>query len=81
MPHAAKVRVHLSRMLGGTIATITAVLVQQVAPLVSTPIAEVALWLGPTIVLTPVIFVWNWRIAVTGKYRLFAPRADVVTSA
>ena len=68
--HAVRVRVHLSRMLGGTIATITAVLVQQVSPVVEHPVAEVALWLGPTVVLVPVIFLWNWRIAVTGKYRL-----------
>lgn len=68
--HAERVRVHLSRMLGGTIATITAVLVQQVSPLVDEPLAQVALWLGPTVVLVPVIFFWNWRIAKTGKYRL-----------
>jgi len=68
--HADRVRVHLSRMLGGTIATITAVLVQQVAPLVEEPLEQVALWLGPTIVLVPIIFWWNWRIATTGKYRL-----------
>ena len=68
--HAKRVRVHLSRMLGGTIATITAVLVQQVSPLVDTPLAQVALWLGPTVVLVPVIVFWNWRIARTGTYRL-----------
>lgn len=68
--HADRVRVHLSRMLGGTIATITAVLVQQVSPLVQNPLGQVALWLGPTVVLVPVIFLWNWRIVKTGKYRL-----------
>jgi uncharacterized membrane protein len=68
--HSAKVKVHLARMLGGTIATVTAVLVQQVTPLVESSLGQVALWLGPTIVLTPLIFVWNWRIAVTKKYRL-----------
>lgn len=68
--HADRVRVHLSRMLGGTIATITAVLVQQISPLIEGPIEQVALWLGPTVVLVPIIFVWNWRIARTGKYRL-----------
>lgn len=72
--HAQRVQVHVSRMLGGTIATITAVLVQQVTPLVESPVGQVALWLGPTIVLTPVIFVWNWRIAVTGKYQLISRR-------
>lgn len=70
--HADRVRVHLSRMLGGTIATITAVMVQQVSPLVQNPLAEVALWLGPTVVLVPVIFLWNFRIIKTGKYRLIS---------
>ena len=70
--HSDKVKVHLSRMLGGTIATVTAVLVQQVTPLVDSPLGQVALWLGPTIVLTPLIFVWNWRISVTKKYRLLS---------
>lgn len=68
--HTDRVRVHLSRMLGGTIATITAVLVQQVSPLVQNPLGQVALWLGPTVALVPVILFWNWRIAKTGKYRL-----------
>lgn len=70
--HADRVRVHLSRMLGGTIATITAVMVQQVSPMVQNPLAEVALWLGPTVVLVPVIFLWNFRIIKTGKYRLIS---------
>lgn len=78
--HADRVRVHLSRMLGGTIATITAVLVQQVSPLVQNPLAEVALWLGPTVVLVPVIFLWNFRIIKTGKYRIISrPRTSVPT--
>ena len=68
--HTDRVRVHLSRMLGGTIATITAVLVQQVSPLVQSSLAQVSLWLGPTVALVPVIIFWNWRIAKTGKYRL-----------
>ncbi|MEY2900320.1 MAG: hypothetical protein RL247_486 [Actinomycetota bacterium] len=68
--HSERVRVHLSRMLGGTIATITAVLVQQVSPLVDEAFAQVALWLGPTVLLVPIIFLWNWRIAKTGKYQL-----------
>ena len=73
-PHLEKVKVHVARMLGGTIATVTAVLVQQVTPLVESPLGQVALWLGPTIVLTPIIFVWNWRITVTRKYRLLPAR-------
>lgn len=68
-----KVQVHLSRMLGGTIATVTAVLVQQVAPLVQSQWAQVALWLGPTIVLTPLIVVWQIRIQKTRRYRLLPP--------
>ncbi len=73
-PHFEKVKVHVARMLGGTIATITAVLVQQVTPLVNSSLGQVALWLGPTIVLTPMIFFWNWRITVTKKYRLLPAR-------
>ncbi len=73
-PHFEKVKVHVARMLGGTIATITAVLVQQVTPLVNSSLVQVALWLGPTIVLTPMIFFWNWRITVTKKYRLLPAR-------
>lgn len=69
--HADKVRVHLSRMLGGTIATITAVLVQQVTPLVSSPVVQLVVWLGPTLVLSPLIAFWSWRIQVTKRYRLF----------
>lgn len=75
-----KVQVHLSRMLGGTIATITAVLVQQITPLVQSQWAQVALWLGPTIVLTPLIVIWQIRIQKTGRYRLLPPkRADALT--
>ena len=70
--HSEKVKVHLARMLGGTIATVTAVLVQQVTPTVDSALGQVALWLGPTIVLTPLIFVWNWRISVTKKYQLLS---------
>ncbi len=73
-PHFEKVKVHVARLLGGTIATITAVLVQQVTPLVDSSLGQVALWLGPTIVLTPMIFFWNWRITVTKKYRLLPAR-------
>ncbi|AVG23686.1 DUF2306-like membrane protein [Pontimonas salivibrio] len=79
--HAERVSVHLSRMLGGTIATITAVLVQQVSPLVDDPLEQVALWLGPTVVLVPVIVLWTWRIAKTGKYRLFSPTPGSKVSA
>lgn len=50
---------HLQRMLGATIATTTAVLVQQVVPrleLIGAPeLLLVFTWLGPTLVLTPLI--------------------------
>jgi len=47
---------HLTNMLAGTIATVTAVLVVNVA----TNPAWIA-WLTPTVVITPVIFYWNKR--------------------
>lgn len=70
--HVKKVQVHLSRMLGGTIATITAVLVQQVTPLVQAEWAQLLIWLGPTVIITPLIVVWQVRIQKTGKFRLLA---------
>lgn len=70
--HSTKVQVHLSRMLGGTIATVTAVLVQQISPLVDSEVGQVALWLGPTVALVPLIVLWQVRIQQTGKYRLLA---------
>ena len=47
---------HLTNMLAGTIATVTAVLMVNVA----TNPAWIA-WLTPTVVITPVIFYWNKR--------------------
>ena len=47
---------HLTNMLAGTIATVTAVLVTNV----TTEPIWVA-WLAPTVVITPVIFYWNKR--------------------
>lgn len=70
MNHSNKVQIHLARMLGGTIATITAVLVQQVTPLVPSDLARLTLWLGPTVLITPMIFFWNYRIQKTRRYRL-----------
>jgi hypothetical protein len=63
--YKSKLRIanHLQRMLGGTIATITAVLVQQLVPRIqNTQIPEFVIWIGPTIVLTPLIFYWSKRI-------------------
>ena len=70
--HKRKIEVHLSRMLGGTIATITAVLVQQVSPLVDSELAQLVIWLAPTVLITPLIVLWTIRVRSTGKYRLFA---------
>ena len=54
---------HLQRMLGGTIATITAVLVQQIVPRIqNTQIPELVVWIGPTLVLTPLITYWSKKI-------------------
>ena len=48
---------HLTNMMGGTIAVITAVLV------VNPPFEpEWVLWVLPTVLLTPVIFWWNFKI-------------------
>lgn len=53
---------HLQRMLGGTIATITAVLVAQVVPqLAGTSIPPFVVWLSPTIALTPLIVWWSYK--------------------
>jgi len=54
---------HLQRMLGGTIATITAVFVQQLVPRIqNTQIPELVIWIGPTLVLTPLITYWSKKI-------------------
>lgn len=63
--YKAKFRIanHLQRMLGGTIATITAVTVQQLIPRIqNTPIPEFIIWIAPTIILTPVISYWSRKI-------------------
>lgn len=72
--HSDKVRVHLARMLGGTIAILTAVLVQQGSPHVSEPVGQLALWLAPTVFLTPLIALWSIRIKSTRRYRLLPAR-------
>lgn len=62
---------HLSHMLGGTIATVTAVLVQQVAPrLDPTSPLRVVVWLAPTVIITPLIIVWANKVKRTQKVRL-----------
>ena len=63
---------HLSHMLGGTIATVTAVLVQQVVPrLEPTSPFKVIVWLAPTVIITPLIFIWARKVKVTQRVRLF----------
>lgn len=48
---------HLSRMLGGTIATVTAFVVTNV-----TLEPVIIVWLAPTIILTPIIIWWERRL-------------------
>lgn len=48
---------HLSRMLACTIATLTAALVVN-----ATYLPDLVTWLGPTALITPVIFWWNARV-------------------
>ena len=69
---AKRISNHLTHMLGGTIATITAVLVQQVVPRLGegNPYA-VAVWLAPTIIITPMIAVWATQVQKTKQLRLF----------
>lgn len=68
---AVRVQSHLQHMLGGTIATITAVLVQQVVPRLGegNPWA-VVVWLSPTAIITPLIAMWSRHVARTGRTRL-----------
>src|SRR6056297_3653805 len=53
----ARIARHLSRMLGGTIATITAAGVVNLGFL-----PDLLLWLGPTALITPLIFWWSARV-------------------
>ena len=53
----ARIARHLSRMLGGTIATITAAGVVNLDFL-----PDLVVWLGPTALITPVIFWWSARV-------------------
>ena len=58
----ARIARHLTRMLAGSIATITAALVVNLSFL---PLLVV--WLGPTVLITPLIFLWNARILRPAK--------------
>lgn len=53
----ARIARHLTRMLAGSVATITATVVVNLSFL-----PPLVLWLGPTILVTPLIFWWNARI-------------------
>jgi len=53
---------HLTNMMAGTIATVTAVLVVNVA----TDPVWIA-WIAPTVVITPFIFYWNKRTLSTSQ--------------
>ncbi len=66
---------HLQHMLGGTIATITAVLVQQVVPRLGdgNPWA-VVVWLAPTVIITPLIALWSRHVITTGRTRILRRR-------
>ena len=57
-PRARRIGRHLTNMMAGTIATITAVLVVNV----STNPAWIA-WIAPTIAIVPLIVWWNFRVA------------------
>lgn len=59
----ARIARHLGRMLGGTIATITAAGVVNLGFL-----PDLVVWLGPTALITPVIFWWTAR-AMHGAVR------------
>jgi hypothetical protein len=57
-------------MLAGTTATITAFVVTNF-----TIQPGFILWLAPTVVMTPIIIVWNWRIG-TGKRSKGMPKPE-----
>jgi uncharacterized membrane protein YwaF len=59
-----RIAAHLTRMLAGTIATITAFLVTNVT---FEPVF--LLWLAPTVVITPLIVWWNRRVQAGEKPR------------
>lgn len=53
----ARIARHLTRMMAGTIATLTAALVVNL-----TFLPALVVWLAPTVFITPLIFWWNARI-------------------
>lgn len=58
----ARIARHLGRMLGGLIATITAVAVVNL-----TFLPPLLVWLGPTVALTPLIFWWNRHLGTSAR--------------
>jgi uncharacterized membrane protein len=66
-----KVARHLQRMIAGTIATVTAVLVQQVSTRLDQQTAwPILVWLSPTALLVPLIFIWSRRVLVDRRMTL-----------
>ena len=63
-PSRRRIARHLTNMLSGTIATITAVLVVNVD---TNPVWLA--WILPTLIITPVIVWWNFRVARQGAIR------------
>jgi hypothetical protein len=57
----ARIIRHLTRMMAGTIATLTATAVVNFSQL-----PALVLWLGPTALITPVIMIWTARIRNQG---------------
>jgi len=59
---------HLTRMLAGTIATITATVAVNMATVAVniTFLPQLLIWLGPTALITPLIFWWNARVLRPG---------------
>jgi hypothetical protein len=58
-------------MIAGTIATVTAVLVQQVSTRLDQQTAwPILVWLSPTALLVPLIFIWSRRVLVDRRMTL-----------
>jgi hypothetical protein len=68
---AERISKHLTMMLAAAIATITAFLVTNV------PVRPaVYVWLAPTIIITPIIVVWNRKIRAGKRVRGMPARTD-----
>ena len=56
LPPKERIAAHLSRMMGGTIAAVTAFLLVQLQT------SSVIVWLAPTILITPLIVLWSRKV-------------------